>query len=377
MTPELLPERIWLRVNKESRFGVGAVWSPTLELDFNIEYVRAAPAVPAGDEVISRQVEALRTAAVFLDGLGTKTAREVADYLRTEMTLPALRQRQLQPVPDGDEKQVARQIIKDNFLAGVLTPPRCASVEKDIIAALRQRRGADVRCGRCDHAFCVVCAVTCCECATVTPFIAPADPYTRGVKDEQAAEAERIKIAAYLSYDTKYSDEFCVRCSHCPSNCECANPVYMAGWKPDDKLKALKVALFQEDFSPRPTPETAVPRHKPTIVGYASHATCQEELAAARSEIDAAYQRGRDDETSAIWQSAISALKTKEAISAPEKEVKKAIQGAESDLKARLISAVEQKRNSYDERYSAEATTELRFMRNAANEIIELLKGVE
>ena len=59
-------------------------------------------------------------------------------------------------------------------------------------------------------------------------------------------EAERIRIVAYLSYDTVYTDDFCVRCSHCPTNCECASPVYMAGWEPDDKLKALKVCLFQD-----------------------------------------------------------------------------------------------------------------------------------
>lgn len=61
-----------------------------------------------------------------------------------------------------------------------------------------------------------------------------------------AGEAERIRICAYLGYDTTYSDEFCVRCSHCPSNCECAEPVYMAGWEPDETLRAFKVALFQE-----------------------------------------------------------------------------------------------------------------------------------
>lgn len=62
----------------------------------------------------------------------------------------------------------------------------------------------------------------------------------------EAAKRERIRIVAYLSYDTVYSDDFCVRCSHCPSNCECPDPIYMAGWTPTDELKALKVALFQE-----------------------------------------------------------------------------------------------------------------------------------
>lgn len=66
---------------------------------------------------------------------------------------------------------------------------------------------------------------------------------------DAAAEARQIQIVAYLSYDTVYSDDFCVRCSHCPSNCECAAPVYMSGFEPGDKLKALKVALFQEDHS--------------------------------------------------------------------------------------------------------------------------------
>ncbi len=62
----------------------------------------------------------------------------------------------------------------------------------------------------------------------------------------EAADAERIRIQAYLGFDTAYSDEFCVRCSHCPTNCECRNPVYMQGWQPSEELRAFKVALFQE-----------------------------------------------------------------------------------------------------------------------------------
>lgn len=60
-------------------------------------------------------------------------------------------------------------------------------------------------------------------------------------------ESERIRVIAYLSHDTVYSDNFCLRCSHCRSNCECAAPVYIENVQSDEKLKALKLALFVED----------------------------------------------------------------------------------------------------------------------------------
>ena len=63
---------------------------------------------------------------------------------------------------------------------------------------------------------------------------------------KEEAEAERMRVIAYLSHDTVYQDDFCIRCSHELPNCECAAPVYMAGFEPNEKLKALKVALFQE-----------------------------------------------------------------------------------------------------------------------------------
>jgi len=85
-------------------------------------------------------------------------------------------------------------------------------------------------------------------------FIAAAPDIARAYLElskqvERESEAERIRIVAYLSYDTVYTDDFCVRCFHCPTNCECEHPVYMARWEPSGKLGALKIALFQEDRS--------------------------------------------------------------------------------------------------------------------------------
>lgn len=101
------------------------------------------------------------------------------------------------------------------------------------------------------------------------------------------AEAERIRITVYLSYNTVYSDDFCVRCSHCPSNCECAAPVYMAGWEPDDKLRALKVALFQEDFI---TPFIRLALAELEKINTAKVAVASTQLSAEASAISAAVR---------------------------------------------------------------------------------------
>lgn len=68
-----------------------------------------------------------------------------------------------------------------------------------------------------------------------------------GSNEAQAAEEERLRIVAYLSHDTTYTDDFCIRRSHCPTNCICERPVYMTDWKPDDALSILKTAVLAHD----------------------------------------------------------------------------------------------------------------------------------
>jgi hypothetical protein len=68
-------------------------------------------------------------------------------------------------------------------------------------------------------------------------------PILEDEKTQSDSETERIRIVAYLMHDTTYSDDFCLRCSHCPTNCECTDPVYMQGWSPSKELAELKTQL--------------------------------------------------------------------------------------------------------------------------------------
>lgn len=74
----------------------------------------------------------------------------------------------------------------------------------------------------------------------------------RAYPQGEPRDAEQIRVHAVLAFDTVYSDNFCLRCSHDPSNCECAEPVYMPpDWKLIPKLEKLKVA-YGEQGEPQP-----------------------------------------------------------------------------------------------------------------------------
>jgi hypothetical protein len=72
------PERVWLRTNRESRFGVGAVCSPTQDGEFNIEYIT----ITRYNEVC----EAAEAACRLLDYASASCAvREAAIALRAAL----------------------------------------------------------------------------------------------------------------------------------------------------------------------------------------------------------------------------------------------------------------------------------------------------